>query len=59
MPIYRCEAIVKSVVTCTVEASTLDEAKQKFKSAGEFDWDEDGGEVQDVKCDLSTVELDK
>lgn len=58
MPVYKCEATVTSAVTCTVEAASLEEAKQKFKSGDWEDYDEDGGEVQEVRCDLSTVELD-
>jgi len=58
MPHYICDAIVTSKVTCTIEADTLEEARAKAKCGDWDEYDEDGGEVQSVECDLKTVRPD-
>ncbi len=55
MPKFICDAVVTSSVTCHVEAKDLEEAKLKFRKGEWDDYDEDGGEVQKVDCDISTV----
>jgi uncharacterized protein (UPF0179 family) len=59
MPTYRCPAVEKRVVTVEVEASSVEEARELFKTGEGEIVNEHLAETDDLRCELDDIELVK